>query len=255
MVLSSLSSCPSQEIAQRVSQDLGYEYLGPEIEAEAASMAGVRPERVQQALSHKVWPLVLRSRAREKHLAYFQAALVSALARGNVLYSGELGHLLAPRVSHILKVNLTASLEDRALYLAGRESIPVARARDLIVKDDAQREKWRRRIFETNGSESSLFDLVVDVSEHGVDGVRGIITDTAREVRFQPVTYSLKSLRDYELACRIRASLIEEFGPLEVVSRDGEVTIRSRALSRSKKADTVRGTLLDMEGVNFVVFE
>lgn len=255
IVLSSPSFCRRQEIAERVSRKLGCVCLGPEIEAEAASMAGVSWERMHQALSYSSSPLTLRARAREKHLAYFRAALVAALGRGNVLYSGDFGHLLAPEVSHILRVGLTTDLEARALRRAEEEDVSAEQARELILKDDAQRMKWYRKVFDVDGGDSSLFDLVVDVSRHGIDEACGIIESTAREVRFQPVTYSLKSLRDHELACRVKAALIEELGALGVTSKDGEVTIRSKALSRSKKADSVRRGVMDLEGVDYVVFE
>ena len=76
-----------------------------------------------------------------------------------------------------------------------------------------------------------------------------------QQVRFQPVTYSIKSMLDHELACRVRARLIDELGRLLVRARDGEVTIRSKALNKNKKAETIRQRLLAMEGVDYVIFE
>jgi hypothetical protein len=158
-------------------------------------------------------------------------------------------------VSHILKVRLTADLEDRALRRIEAEGISLTRARELTLKDDVQRKKWCRKVSDVDEADPALFDLVVDVSQHGVEGACGIIEETAREVRFQPVTYSLKSLHDHELACRIRAALMEEFGPVVVRSKDGEVTVRSKTLSKTRKADSVRRRLVDMDGVDYVVFE
>ena len=110
IVLSSESSCCGDEIARRVAQDLGYDCLGPEIEAAAASTFGASLAKLRQTLNPSAFRFAFRQNALTRHLAYFETALLSALGRGEVLYFGEVGHMFVADVSHIVKVRLTANL-------------------------------------------------------------------------------------------------------------------------------------------------
>jgi cytidylate kinase len=255
VVLSSGSYCSRDEVARCVARDLGYDYIGSEVETRAADAFEVSLEKLRRALDGSTSLVGLRERTREKYLAYFQAELMSALVPGNIVYSGEVGHVFVADVSHVLKVRVTASLEDRAARCAEADAISVERARDLILSEDADREAWFLRALEVDGWHPASFDLAVDVSQVGVEAASKIIKETAEQVTFQPVTYSIKSMQDHELACRVRARLIDELSRMTVTSRDGEVTIRSKALNKNRKAEKIRQTLLAMEGVDYVVFE
>jgi hypothetical protein len=55
----------------------------------------------------------------------------------------------------------------------------------------------------------------------------------------------------------VRARLIKDYPDVEVVARDGEVSIRCRRLARDRRdrASSVRSLVLGMEGVTYVLFE
>jgi hypothetical protein len=257
VILSSDLSCPGDEIASRVSGNLGYECLGADVEAAAAATYGLPTNRLRQALSFSP-PLTMRLRGvPQKYLAYFQASLVAALCRDDVVYGGTIGHMLVTGVSHIMKVRVTAELEDRVAWRAASDRESEAGARSSLLKEDAARENWFARMFGADDTAASEFDLVVNVSELGVEGAGRTIEETVREVRFKPVTYSRNMIRDQELACRVRAGLIGEVNDVVVTARDGEVTIHSKALGRRKlsRVAPLRDKVLAMEGVSYVVFD
>lgn len=257
IVLSSDSFCRGEEIARRVARDLDYEFLGSECVDQAASAFGASPEKLRKTLCPPPAPLFLSRRTREKHLAYFQATLLASLVRGDLVYAGQAGHMLVGDVSHIVKVKLTAGLDDRAARRAERDKIPSSRARRLLLRSDAARKAWLQKLYGADSSDPSRFDLVVDLSSAGTDGACSQIGQTAREIRFQPVTYSVNSLRDHELACRVRARLVDRFGAIDVTARYGEVKIRSKALrnGKTRKATLIRSMLSSIEDVAYVVFE
>lgn len=257
VVISSDSFCSGDEIASRVADDLGYEALGPEIDAAASADFGVPLEKLRQALGPSRSYAFGPSRARKRHVAYFQASLISALSRGNVLYHGGIGHMLVSGVSHVLKVKVTADLQDRVARRMEMEKLSEARVRDLFAKEGGQQRKWFSEVFGVDGTDTSAFDLVINLTRIGVDSACKTIGQTARDVQFRPVTYSIRAIRDHELACRVRARLIKDYPDVEVAARDGEVSIRCRRLARDRKdrASSVRSLVLGMEGVTYVLFE
>jgi len=257
VLISSDSFCSGEEIASRVAGDLGYEVLGPEIEAAASGDFGVPVERIRQTLRPSRPYAFGLSRARKRHVAYFQASLISALSRGGVLYHGEIGHMLVSGVSHVLKVKVTADLQDRVIRRMELEKLPEVRARDLFARERRRQKKWFSELFGVDGIDTSAFDLVINPTRIGVDSACKTIGQTARDVRFRPVTYSIRAIRDHELACRVRARLIKDYPDVEVAARDGEVSIRCRRLARyrSERASSVRSLVLGMEGVTYVLFE
>jgi cytidylate kinase len=257
VVISSDSFCIGDEIASRVAADLGYEVLGPEIEAAASAEFGVPLEKLRQALGPSSPYAFGLSRARKRHIAYFQASLISALSRGDVIYHGKVGHMLVSGVSHVLKVKVTADLQDRVIRRMELEKLPEARSRDLLARERGRQRKWLSEVFGVDVTDTSAFDLVINLTRIGVDSACKTIGETARDVRFRPVTYSIRAIRDHGLACRVRARLIKDYPDVEVAARDGEVAIRCRRLARDRKdrASSVRSLVLGMEGVTYVLFE
>ncbi len=237
--------------------DLGYEALGPEVEAAASADFGVPLERLRQALGPSRPYAFGLSKARKRHVAYFQASLISALSRGDVLYHGEIGHMLVSGVSHVLKVKVTADLQDRLVRRMELEKHSEARARALFAREGRRQRKWFGEVFGIDGTDTSAFDLVINLTRIGVDGACETIGQTARDIQFRPVTYSLKAIRDHELACRVRARLMKNYSDVEVTARDGEVSIRCRRLARNRRdrASSVRSLVLGMDGVTYVLFE
>ena len=256
VILSSDLSCPGDEIASQVSSHLGYESLGADIEAAAAANYGLSTDQLRQALSFSPSLTMRLLGAPEKYLACFQASLVAALCRDNVLYSGAIGHMLVTDVSHIMKVKVTAELEDQVVWRAASDHVSEARARESLLREQTACKKWFTKMFGVDGTEPSEFDLVVNVSQLGVEGAVRTIEETVREVRFKPVTYSRNMIRDQELACRVKAGLVGELRDVAVTAKDGEVTIHSKAVRKSKqqKISSLRDRVLEMEGVSYVVF-
>ncbi len=256
IVLSSNLRYCRDETARRVARELGCHLIGPEVEATAVATFGASPAKLRCALSPTTSWLRLRRSTGARQLAYFEAALMAALHRRDVLYSGEVGHMFVGGVSHIVKVRLTADLEDRAARRAETDGLPVDKARNLVLKEEVRRRKWFIKVFGVDPEDPSLFDLQINLTDRGIDGACRVIGETAGEIRFQPVTYSVKSLSDNELASRVRADLVPELGLVPVKARDGEITIDAKALSlrKKRKIDSIRSMVSRMDGVSYVLF-
>lgn len=254
VILSADAYCMRQEIARKVAQALGYECISREVLVEASGRYGTTEEKLEEALRNTTSFLSRLSSTRVKLLAYFQASFTSVLKKDNVVYHGEAGHMFVSDVSHILKVWLMADLEERVALRVETEKIPEKKARELFQKEAEERKKWFQSVFGQDGADSGQFDLMINVTQIGPDRAANIIADTARDVKFNPITYSVKSMQDQELAGRVRAALIDSYPDVTVTARDGDVSIQAKVLKKEKKdrALSVREKIQELEGVNYV---
>jgi cytidylate kinase len=252
VIISAESYCQSEEIARKVAQGLGYECIGREVLSEASRRYQIPEEKLREAFRNHSSLMGKLSNTRIRNLAYFQAALTSALMKDNVVYHGEAGHMLVSGVSHVLSVRLMADQEERVALKMEQERLPEKKARELLLKEKEHRQKWFLSVFGMDGLESGRYDLVINVTQIGLERAASIIVETARDVKFQPITYSVKALQDQELASRVRAALIGDYPDVEVRARDGEISIKAKALKKKDKMLSVRDQVQAMEGVSYV---
>ena len=252
VIISGESYCKREEIAKEAAEALGYLCLRREVLAEASRRYSVPEEKLDEALKDPS-PFMYRfSNTRTRNLAYFQAALTAALNEDNVVYHGEAGHMFVSEVSHVLSVRLMADLEERVASKMEKEGMPDTKARELLLKESEQRKKWFLSVFGLNGMESGQFDLVINVTQIGPERATNIILETARDVKFQPITYSVKAMQDQELASRVRAALIEPYPDVTVTARNGDISIKTKALKKKGKSAFIRDQVQGMEGVTYV---
>ncbi len=254
VILSADSYCNGEELSRKAAAELGYDWIGRrQLLAEAARRFGTTEEKMKEAFRDTFF-LGKFSSARNRHLAYFQAVFTEALNRDGVLYYGRMGHLFVDGVSHILKVRLTADLEDRVRIKAARKQISEKSARESLQREMERRAKWSTALFDVDGTDPSLFDLVIDLSRTPAEEAVRRIAETARDVRFVPITYSRKCMADQALASRIRAALIDDYPDVVVRARDGDVTVQSKALKKEKgeKLQSLRERIEAMEGVRYL---
>ncbi len=253
VIISAESYCNREKIAERTARDLGYACLGREaLMEEASRQYHVPAQKLKEALKDPSSLLTKLSSTRTRALAYYQAALLSVLNKGSVVYHGEAGHMFVNEVSHVLKVRLTADLERRVEWKAARKKIPGKKARELLLKEDEQRQKWFQSVFGMNGMEPERFDLVINVAEIPPEKAAVTIVDTAKEVQFQPITYSVKAMQDQELASRVRAALIDAYPDVTVTARNGDISIKTKGLKKKEKITLLRDQVQKMEGVSHV---
>jgi cytidylate kinase len=252
VIISAESYCQREEIAGRTAQTLGYPCISREVLAYASERYRIPEEKLEEALNNTSSFLNKLSNTRTRNLAYFEASLSAALNKDNVVYHGEAGHMFVNEVSHVLSVRLTADLVERVAEKVEKEAIPEKKAHELLLKENEQRQKWFLSVFGMDGMESGRFDLVINVTQIGSERAANIIAETARDVKFQPITYSVKAMQDQELASRVRAALISACPDVKVTAKDGEISIKTKALKKKERMMSIRDQVQGMEGVNYV---
>jgi cytidylate kinase len=252
VIISAEAYCRREEIAGKTAQTLGYECISSEVLAEASTRYCVAEEKLEEALNNASSFLNKLSNTRSRNLAYFQASLAAALKKDNVVYHGEVGHMFVSEVSHVLSVRLTADLEERVAGKVEKERMSEKKAREMLLKENEQRQKWFHSVFGRDGTDSGRFDLVINVTQIGAERAANIISETVRDVKFQPITYSVRAMEDQELASRVRAALIDACPDVTVTARNGEISIRAKALKKKDKMLSIRDQVQGMEGVSYV---
>jgi hypothetical protein len=145
-----------------------------------------------------------------------------------------------------------ADLEERVAIKMEQEEMPEKKARELLLKESELRKKWFLSVFGLDGMDSEQFDLVINVTQVGPERATNIIVETAQDVKFQPITYSVKAMQDQELASRVRAALIDAYPDVAVTARSGDISIKTKALKKKEKSSLIREQVQAMEGVSYV---
>jgi cytidylate kinase len=252
VIISGESYCRREEIAGECAEALGYDCYGREVLAEASRKYSVPEEKLEEALRDPSTLLERFSNTRTRNLAYFQAALTAVLNRDNVVYYGDSGHMFVSEVSHVLTVRLMADLDERTASKAEKEGLSEKKAQELLVKESQQRQKWFLSVFGLDGMEPGRFDLVINVAQISPERAASIIAETTQDVKFQPITYSVKAMQDQELASRVRAALIVPYPDVTVTARNGDISIKTKALKKKEKSTFIRDQVQGMEGVSYV---
>jgi len=260
IAISRLSFTSGKAIADKVASQLGYECVDREVFQDAAANSGLTEEKAARALQEPPSFFGMSAASRKRAIAHVSAALARRFRAGDVVYRGPFGHLLIPGISHVLKVRIFATREDRIEAKLEREpAVSAEEAERAIVKDDKYRLKLARLVFNADDDDPNLFDLVVNTSQVDVDTAVDIIAGTAKLKRYQPMTYSLRAMEDCELSLRARASLIDLDPDVSAQAENGRLRLRSRIRSADRAGKRqlaeMRQRASALEGVEDVEME
>lgn len=165
------------EVARRLCESLRLDLVDHAIIRDIAATAHVS-ERTIEELDEKdrevltEWLLAL---AEPRHLdptgyRYHLTHLVRAIARrGGAVIVGRGAHLILT-AHEALRVLVVAPFEVRVAAVRERERLSDREARERINHVEAEREAFLRRHFHAGFGDPTLFDLVVNAGDMGVDG-------------------------------------------------------------------------------------
>ncbi|GAB4344886.1 MAG: cytidylate kinase family protein [Candidatus Abyssubacteria bacterium] len=249
-----------KEVAEEVARILGYECVGREVLQVASQEYHVPEEKLYKATHEGPSFLGMSITVRKRYIAYVKAAFAKYMLKDNVVYHGPAGELLIQGVSHLLRVRINAELEDRVSVRMQREDISEKEARKRILSDDEKHEKLMKWVYGRDDTDASIYDLVINVSQIGVEKAVEIIASTVKLPKFQPMTYSMKLLKNIELSYRVAAHLIDLDPDIRVRSEDGKIDVYTKASGRAKKknVEIIRERALklpDVKGVEVHMVE
>jgi cytidylate kinase len=222
-----------KEVAEKLARKLNYECISREIILETSEHFNIPELKLVRAIHDAPTILDRFTSGKERFVAFFRATLLTHLQRDNVVFHGLAGHFFLQRFSHVLKVRISADLEDRVREEMKRERISTDEARLVLVNDDAERRKWGMQLFGQDTWNPLLYDMVLHIGNMGVDDAVAIILHALDQPCFKTTADSHRRLDDAALASRVEAALVKEFPKVTADAGNGEVFV------------SVRGSLVD----------
>jgi len=212
-------------IAEHVAEALGYECISRDILLDTSDNFNIPELKLVRAIHDAPSFLNRIQHGREKFIAYIRETLLEHVLKDDIVYHGLAGHFLLRGIPNILKVRITADLEDRVIEEMKRESISEKKARHLLVKDDDERRKWGMRLYGIDTNDNSLYDVVFHIDNLHEQEVVEILTDIARRDTFQTTDKTRKLLEKHYLAARVHSAIIDDYPTSNVYAQNGSIVV------------------------------
>ena len=240
-------------LAERLGEELGYRVVSREaMVVDASATYGVSEDELVDALRSppSFWDKL--SHKRQRFVLALLATLAEIVQHDNVIYHGLAGHMLLRELPNVLKLRLVAPMESRVRMAMQDHNLSHEAASRLIQESDARRATWMRRMYNVDPTDTSLYDLVLNLDEMGIEAATHLIADALKREKYEATNEAERELKDFALRMRIQAAIAfkSEFpaDAVDVSAHEGVVglTIASRAQSsRDAIVEFVRG----IEGV------
>jgi cytidylate kinase len=254
IIISTDFSYMGEPIAPKIADALGYEHLGPEFLARVAEEYQISPEILTKALDGETSLWNMSCRNRSLHLSFIQSAVWGRFLADNLVCEGLAAHLYIRDISHVLMVRILLDTKLLTNRIAVEKGVSLKNARKTLENLERRRRRWSTRNFGLDEFDPSIYDMVISLSQIEEDKIVEVIKDMALYRKFQPMTYSLKCVKDGALAARVKTRLLPDFPGIKVRARDGTVILEPRALGRGKgrQAETLKKMICKIPGVEYV---
>jgi cytidylate kinase len=243
-----------KEVAEKVSQSLGYRCIGRELLLETSKEFNIPEFRLVRAIHDAPSVFDRFTYGKERYLAYLESSLLRHLQGDDVVYHGLAGHFFLKGIAHVLKVRIIADMADRVKLEMERENIGREEAMHTLKKDDEERRKWGLSLFGIDTWDPSLYDLVIRIRKISVEDAAEIICHTARLEEFKTTFESQKAMDDLVIAAQVKAAVIDLKPDIQVIARNGKVFLGTRTfvLREPELIDEITKIARSIEGVRSV---
>ena len=195
-----------KEVAEKLAQRLGYNCISREILLEASEEYNIPEIKLIRAIKDAPTILEKLTRQKSKYLAYIRAALLKHVARDNVVYHGLFGHFFLQDIPHVLKVRIVADMDARVADEVKREAISETKAREILMRDDAERRKWALNLYGADWWDATLYDLVIHLKTITVDNAVDLLSNMVQLPEFQTTPESQDAINNLSEAARMEVA-------------------------------------------------
>lgn len=255
IIISSDSHDIELKTAKLISETIGYRVMTREsILPMVAEKYEVPVDELIKVLEKR--PSILKSSLRRWKLllSYIQETVLDELLKDNQICHGLAAHLYVLGVSHVLRVRILSNNEEKTRQIMAHGGITRQAALKLFEKEKKYRSQWSKDLLGMDETDSSRYDLSINLNNIGLDDAIKLIEETISYRRFKTMTYSMKCIDDLALAVRARAVLIKRFPDIRVGANNGKLIITLLSLRREKKKKTkiIKEMIDDIPGVDYV---
>ena len=145
-----------------------------------------------------------------RYISYIRSSLLRHLKKDNIVYHGFCGHVFFKDIDHVLKVQITADLLDRANLVMERDGVSRNEALAFIKTMDAARKKWCQNLYNTNISNAGQYDIAINISKFSHEKAVNIICKAVQLKRFQTTLESQKAMDELLFKAEIEAGVFSD---------------------------------------------
>jgi len=208
--------CGGMTVAGRVAKGLGIDLFDDLRLQEKAACMGFEPNKLTAGAAKDLQPRtphmfgrLLRTRS-EAYVDYLQALIYDVAKTGAGVIIGHGSQVLLHEFTCALHVRIYAGESTRIRNLVKQMGSSQDAARKLIRQSDHEQEGFFQFVFHMDWSDHSLYDLVINTEQIGLDPAAKIIMEAATSNAV--ITCSLTALDAMEklsLKKRVHAALLE----------------------------------------------
>ena len=245
-------------LAECVAKRMNYRCLSREELIKNAAQQYCAPEYgLAAALDNKPGFLEGVSLRRTHYIAYIRAALAKEVQNDNLVYHGQVGHLLMKGIPNVFKVRVIADMEFRIKSAMDQHQMSRGQAIEVIKKVDHDRAKWAKTIYHVDWEEPSQYDLLVDLGHMKIDDACEWVVLAIEAI--QPTGIDCRRLLDdlvliTEVRAQIAAHRAIEDTDIEIEANCGVVTIKGIADSDCE-ASWIADVVSQTPGVREIISE
>jgi cytidylate kinase len=208
ITISRCSYTHGKDIAEAVAKTLGYACISREELLDASqefNLPGIElvrelPIILDQIIFHKY-----------RYISYIRSALLRHLTNGNVVYHSFCGHLLLKDIDHVLKVQITADLEDRVKLVMDRDDLSRDEALLFIKTMDDARKKWCQKLYKIDTSKICQYDISLNISKIPKENAVDTICKIAMLERFKTTSKNRRAMNELLIASDTGAKTLTDF--------------------------------------------
>jgi cytidylate kinase len=243
-----------KEIAEKLSQKLGYECISREILLEASEEFNVPEIKLNEAIHDAPSIFNRLKNGKKKYTAFIREAFLNHIQNDNVIYHGLAGHFFARGIPGILKVRITADIDFRIKMVMKNENVSEEKAYHLLNKIDDERRSWSMYLYGIDNNSTELYDVVLRINCLGAaEGVETLYKIAQRPC-FKITPESQKRITDKLLAAKVYAALVDTFPDAIVKTNDGIaiIAIEASLSAEDQVSKNVKNLVKNIEGIREV---
>jgi cytidylate kinase len=243
-----------KEIAEKLSEKLGYQCISREILLQASRDFDVPEVKLLQAIQDAPSVLDRLKHGKKKYIAFIRHAFLEQIQKDNVIYHGLAGQFFTSGLPNILKVRITADFNFRIKVVMKRENVSEEKARQILNKIDEERSKWSMFLYGIDTKSPDLYDIILHIDTITVNDAVEILYNYAKLPCFQTTSESQKKLKDMLIAAKAYSVIVKKFPEASVKCKDGVILISVESSLSVEKvlAKKFSKLLKDIDGVKEV---
>lgn len=249
IIIARASHSHGKQIAERVAQELQYECVSREVITLASEEYDIPEGSLLQTMRNAPSILDHFRHGKKKYVAYVQAALLEFAVKDNLVYHGIAGHFLLEGIPHVLRVLISATIEERVKILTDRENISESEALKILKKFDKDRRKAAMYFHDRDPWDVNMYDLSMVIGRITIDDAVKAIIDTVKLPRFQTTPEAQQILMNHRIAAKVKSDLMNFYGDVEITVDDGTVVVHIKRSLKQEEAliDEIREIVMAME--------